>query len=468
MKKIITIIILLAGAALLHADDVTVSGVDSRFLAVSGEVNIYAVVTGADGRMKADLNAGDFRLLDAPAGMPFGDGEQEISGFSAAGERRDGISFLLLMDDSASMYRNAAGDRTDNTGEMRAAMARSEAKRFLRDIGSSLDRAGLAEFGTGYRVLAGPRTDRASVNSALAVHEEPVTEEAYTELYAAIAESAGTMSSQKGRRIVILFSDGVNFAFAEKRGEPHPEYGMRSWNPDDALIALREEAVTLYAVRFGPDRDEALASVARATGGLVFDVDGESELEGLYGRIRERILSEYRLSYRPRPTGAMETRVGLELASGSSRGELTYLSGFMMGRPAGIGSVLLSLLAVPAAALILWVLYRLKAAEMPEQASLGRLRPRPGETMTVALSGGKTVIAPSPGGSGTVIASPEELKAPASGATIVVEKGKDGKWRASGEEGVTVNNRKTDSTVLEDGDVIRAGEELIVFDDGNG
>ena len=466
MKNIVTIIIVLAIAAALPADDVTVSGADSRFLAVSGEVDIYAVVTGPDGEMKTDLDAGDFRLLDAPAGMAFGDEGLTISGFSAAGERRDGVSFLLLIDDSASMYRTAAGDPTDDTGEMRAAMARTEAQRFLQDIGSSLDRAGLAEFGTRYRVLAGPRTDRASVNSELEVHEEPVTEEAYTELYAAIAESAATMAAQKGRRIVILFSDGVNFAYAEKRGEPHPEYGMRSWNPDDALRALREEAVTLYAVRFGPDRDEALASVARATGGLVFDVDGESELEGLYGQIRKRILSEYRLSYRPRPTGAAETRVGLELTSGSTRGELTYLSGFMMGRPAAFGRVLLTLLALPVGALVLWILYRLKTADRPGEASLGRLRPRPGESMTVVLSEGQTVIAPSPGGSGTVIASAGELPA-ASGATIVVEKGKDGKWRASGKEGVTVNNRKTDSTVLEDGDVIRAGEELIVFDDGN-
>ncbi len=49
---------------------------------------------------------------------------------------------------------------------------------------------------------------------------------------------------------------------------------------------------------------------------------------------------------------------------------------------------------------------------------------------------------------------------------MIVEKGKDGRWRISSDEGVVVNNRKSESTVLENGDVIKAGEELIVFDNG--
>ena len=82
---------------------------------------------------------------------------------------------------------------------------------------------------------------------------------------------------------------------------------------------------------------------------------------------------------------------------------------------------------------------------------------------------GKTVISPGVAGEATVMSSEGGKtggeKAGGSG-TIVVEKGKDGRWRASSDEGVVVNNRKSDATVLENGDVIRAGEELIVFDDG--
>lgn len=464
----ILLLLMVSGISILSADDVSISGVDSRFLAVTGEVDLYAVATDESGNLLEGLEPEDFVLRDAPVGADWGE-PRPVTGFSASGERRDGISFLLLIDDSASMYDDAAGDETADWANTRAALARNEARRFLEDLGSSMDRAGLAEFGTGYRLLAGPRTDRASLTPQLESSDEPVTEEAYTELYAALARSAGTLEDSKGRRIVILFSDGVNFPFAEKRGEPHPEYGMQSWTPDDSLKALREEAVTLYAVRFGTNRDGELARIAASTGGQVFDVEGEEELAGLYAAIRERVLSEYMISYRPRPTGAVETRLGLSLTSGSSEGELSYLSGFVLGEPSDRNQVLLSLLVLPIVALILLVLLRMKAAESLETPSLGRLRPQAGESATVALESGKTVIAPGAGGSGTVIASPDAAgsPSPSSKGTIIVEKGSDGNWRASGGEGVIVNNRKVESTILENGDVIRAGEELIVFDDGN-
>ena len=59
---------------------------------------------------------------------------------------------------------------------------------------------------------------------------------------------------------------------------------------------------------------------------------------------------------------------------------------------------------------------------------------------------------------------PEKGKSPE--GTLVVEKGADGHWKISSDNGVWVNNRKQNQTVLENGDVIRAGNELIVFDDG--
>ena len=113
---------------------------------------------------------------------------------------------------------------------------------------------------------------------------------------------------------MILFSDGENYPYAERKGLPHPVYGEKVFTPDEALLALQGEGITLYAVRFGPNRDADLARITLATGGVVFDVNGEEELSGLYASIRERVLAEYRLDYRAGLTGADRTVVRVALA----------------------------------------------------------------------------------------------------------------------------------------------------------
>ena len=497
-------------AGLLAADDVAISGIDARYLALSGQVDIYAVASDKDGRILENLNADDFRLRDAADGDGF-DRYLPITGFSPAGEQRNGISFLLLMDDSGSMYNRTDGRAAADWEETRAALVRKEAASFLRDLGASDDRAGLAEFGTSFRLLKSPRTDRVSLNRELEEQEPPENDEAYTELFASIHEAAGAMAEQKGRRIVILFSDGENFPYLEYQGLPHPEYGTRVWTPDDALKSLQQDAVTLYAVRFGPERDSELARIARATGGQVFDIDDEDALSGLYSAIRDRVRSEYRLSYRPGARNTDTTRVELSLVAGGGNAELSYPSGLLFGEAADGLPVLLSLLSIPLAIVILIVLLRLRAAEEADGPSLDRLRPVAGAAATVALSPGKTVISPGLSGGGTVIlaegeqekkssSGPAGRKTPSgrteksggtasrrgkasnppepstrgipaaagsSGSTIIVEKGSDGRWHAAAEGGLVVNNRNVESTILENGDVIRAGEELIVFDDGS-
>ena len=447
------------------ADEVALSGIDSRLLSVRGTVDLYVVVIDENGEPVDGLGPDDFRVREAPAGEEFGE-PRSTSRFSAAGDRREGLVFMMLIDDSGSMYGDALGRPSPPPDRTRAAMARREARRFLDELGTSMDRAGLAVFGTRYRLLAGPRTDRASLMEGLGVSSPPEEQEAFTELYAAIIEASSTLTGERGRRIVILFSDGENYPYTVRTGNPHPVYGEETFDSDAALKALQDEGVTLYAVRFGPNRDEELARVALATGGVVFDVEGEEELSGLYASIRERVSAEYKLGFRPSPTGAAETRIRVESADGSAGSELSFPSPVVFGAPSSGRDALLSLIAVPLAAAVVVILWRAKAAAKSDVPSLERLRPEGGGSVTVALSAGRTIIQPGSGGAATTMLHESAATGPESGGTIVVEKGRDGKWRASSDEGVTVNNRRSDATVLENGDVIKVGNELIVFDDG--
>jgi len=474
MRKYLVLLLSLRVFSSAGADEITLSGVDSRLTPLTGLVNLYTVVTDESGNSVENLKKEDFTVRDAAAGEHSGKaaafGEpREIVSFRASGERRDGITFMMLIDDSGSMYLQ----------DDRAALARREARNFLDSLGSSMDRAGLAVFGTRYRVLAGPRTDRASLSEQLGNSEAPEKEDAYTELYASMVEVSSSLSHEKGRLIVILFSDGENYPYFQHSEMEHPLYGEKIFTPDDALQALQEEGITLYAVRFGPDRDEELARIASSTGGLVFDVNAREELNGLYSTIRDRVLSEYRLSYRPGLNGAEKTSVMVELTGTSSvSAVLSYPSGMVFGSPATGNQVLFSLISIPFVALILFFLSRSWRRETGAPASLERLRPVGGGAVTVVLEPGKTIISPGMAGAATTIMSGSSTGGKSSGkstgkstpaqggGTIIVEKGRDGRWRISSDEGVTVNNRKSDSTVLENGDVIRAGEELIVFDDG--
>ncbi|MCK5736156.1 MAG: hypothetical protein KAH21_06730, partial [Spirochaetaceae bacterium] len=136
------------------------------------------------------------------------------------------------------------------------------------------------------------------------------------------------------------------------------------------------------------------------------------------------------------------------------------------GQPSTRNQALLSLLGIPFALLILLFLARLWNRKHGDSATLERLRPLGGGELTVVLESGKTIISPGISGGATTMVPAGDKPDIQTGSTLVVEKGRDGNWRISSDEGVVVNNRKSESTVLENGDVIKAGEELIVFDNG--
>ncbi|MCK5735874.1 MAG: hypothetical protein KAH21_05320, partial [Spirochaetaceae bacterium] len=128
MRK--TAIVLLSALVLIipgmmvwaEGEEITLSGVDSRLTSLTGIVNLYTIVTDSTGAPVENLKAENFTVRDAPSGEKPGDsGEtREVISFSPAGERRDGITFMMLIDDSGSMY--------GNTGSERAVLARREAR----------------------------------------------------------------------------------------------------------------------------------------------------------------------------------------------------------------------------------------------------------------------------------------------------------------------------------------------------
>ncbi|MCG8451596.1 MAG: VWA domain-containing protein [Spirochaetales bacterium] len=443
------------------ATDLAISGADARNQVVNGEVSLFLIALDDDGQPVETLKEDEIQVYQENP-----ETQQrtalEIQNLTSFGHHSAGVDFLLLIDDSGSMYDGPTGDLSPPFEGTRAAFARREAKRFINDLGISQDRVGLAFFATKYHLAASPRIERGTLVERLGVSSSPSSENAYTELYAGIEKASETLASTAGRRIVILFSDGENYPYYQESGNPHPEYGTITHTSDQALKALRDEAVTLYAVRFGDHKDAQLAQIALASGGLVFDVDSEDQLAGLYSQIRHRVSQEYRIDVEPQPQITEENRF-ITIWDGHEV-SFSLPSSYVFGPPVALRQALFSLFFLPFFVIFTGLLWKLGERKSQGMAQLSRLEPRHGEAGSVTLAAGKTVIAPHPQGQGTLIV-PAETHHPLEklGTTIIQEK--DGRWQLTGNENVKVNNCSGKQFLLSPGDVIQVGDDLIVFDD---
>jgi Ca-activated chloride channel family protein len=119
-NKSVLLLLSLLFAAVLGAQDIALSGVDARMMAVTGTVNLYTVVTDEEGRPIDGLTSADFVVRDAEIGRELGEPLPVVS-FSPAGDRRDGLAFMMLIDDSGSMYDGPDGTPSPSPDRTRAA-----------------------------------------------------------------------------------------------------------------------------------------------------------------------------------------------------------------------------------------------------------------------------------------------------------------------------------------------------------
>ena len=449
MKYPVLVLLVLICTFFIYSEDIALSGIDSSMLPVTGRVRLYAVVTDNSGNLKEGLDGSDFTVIERNPE----NGEEvyrDVLSFSSSGEPRNGMVFMLLIDDSGSMYNK-------DSGETYAFMARKETRKFLEETANSMDRIGLSFFGTRCRIAVSPMVERAGIISILSEKpEKPESTEAYTDLFGAVIKSSECLSKEKGRRIIILFSDGQDFPYYSTTGKAHPEYGEKSYTPEEALESLLYSGITLYAVRFGSQKDEDLKRIALATGGLVFDIDSLDNLDGLYDAIRKRVYMEYRISFMHKPGVSERTFVRLRLNGKYDSNELFFQPGLFIGHPADFNHVLFSFVSFIIAALIIYILLKSGRSYSGSGASLEKLK----EKNSAVNIKAKTVISLLPDRSGTVFTDTS-----AAVNDITIEKRDSGRWIAESDTDFTVNNMVTKEIELKDGDVIKAGGDVIVFTD---
>ncbi len=241
-------IILLAGYSMVSA----------QFSSGVNVVEVYAAVTDQAGNPISGLVRGDFTVLE--------DGEPQA--VTAFGEGDFPLSVALGVDHSFSM------------GAAQLPTALSAARTFLGELQPG-DQSMIVGIGSEIEVLAPLSTDRPAQMRALSALKPWGT----TGLHDAIIQSISAIQGAKGRRALVLLSDGTD------------RYSKAT--AAEALESARRSDVMIYAVALGRTRAPLFAELASLTGGRSFRPRSPGELNGMMRTIASELRHQYLLGYTP-------------------------------------------------------------------------------------------------------------------------------------------------------------------------
>ncbi len=464
-KRFLTIFVLLGlASASASAITVSVAQIDSSGLLLRQEVGAYVSVTDDHGEPVTDLPQQAFSVAESADGQHYT--KLPVLGFEPKAGANEGISFLLFIDNSGSMYDAPDATPTTDAARMKITNAKAAVRAFLASMTNPKDRVGLVVFNTRYHLLARPTTDRERISSLLDQITKPIPDEAYTELYGSLKTGPQEFAGISGRKAIIVLSDGENFPYFTHSGKPNPEFGTRIFTYPESTTANQEEGVTVYGINFGVGEimDKNLRAIAQDTGGRTFEAARGEDLSGVYTAIHRQVAGEYLIRYRATTTPAEKKYVQVSVTNQGSDSAASrfYFSSVVFGLPLSNLSPVLIIPFVLAIAL-LWLLTFVKLERRPGPANLEVLQTRVGHPMTrvLPLSSSKTVIGGSRSADLTIAGAPQVKQ---EHATILYDP-KDKSYTVVGSGEITVNNQPVKTRKLEPGDVIDVGGATIVFDD---
>ena len=441
--------------AFMWGQNISISQMDTSKLFTSSSLDCYVRLTDTEGNPAETYGKMEdrFSLFHIEENKNIYLPVQEIQ---KNADSRDGITFLLLLDNSGSMYESADG----KTDENRISIAVRAAKTFFSRLDPEKDRGGLALFNREYRLLARPDRNTRSLEDTFTAVEIPSREESYTELYYTIVKAAEDMGKTAGRKAIILLSDGENYPYFKKSGKPHPVIGKDYFMPEQASAALAENEVTLYAVNFSKEKDIPLAEIALFSGGRVFDAADEAELTGVYENIKVSINEEYRIKVKVPVTFSRTPAIEVEYNKQSSD-RRAYSPALIFGS-GKLTSFTPAIILIITGIFLLGILFFIKLEKSANQAELTQLPAGRGKAFikTLLLSSPNTVIGGSRSADYTITEIPELAD---SHATIMHNEKTENYTLISSRE-IKVNNKPVKKRILKPGDVINIEGATMVFD----
>jgi VWFA-related protein len=274
-------------------------------------VTVPVTVLDREGRYVTNLEKENFKIYQDGS-------EQAISFFEPISEP---LTVFLLLDNSGSMDKQLP----------ELAVAASAFVNQLRDDDQVIvalfdDRVDVVNKGTSVKDL------RNNVINVLRTRGSP----AITMVYDAVESALKQVKKVRGRKAVILFSDGVGSGyFASAKST------LRDAEEGDALIYTIQfntysEVVprNVSKKKYFKDlkaADVYMQNLAQATGGRRVRVEGVSNLRNAFAQVAEELGQQYRIGYYPKETGKKgdrrEIKVKVDVPGAAVRARSSYIVG---------------------------------------------------------------------------------------------------------------------------------------------
>lgn len=269
-------------------------------------VTVLASVTTAEGSLAAGLTRNDFQLFEN--GIP-----QEIALFARESDRA--LRLQLLFDSSLSIT-------TELGSQQEAAID------FLRLVVNPEDRVSILQVSENVVELARETSRPKAMARAL----RSIRPGGGTSLYDAVYLASQELSLSRGRRVILIISDGTDTT--------------SKVSMEECLQQVLASEAVVYALLVQPIKSEAGRNLAgersmiyltRETGGKTFPVASPDALRESFARIGEELRTQYLLGYYPRHMREPETfrriRIEVDLAGAEVRARSGYYATVEPRRP---------------------------------------------------------------------------------------------------------------------------------------
>lgn len=462
-KYTLLLILFLAALGLGAQEQLSITGVDSSQILVTGRVHIYTAVNDRDLEASEGLPGFEDFILEEydPATGIWSEGA--IREVQYNGVNQDQISMSLLIDNSGSMYDTIAGVPAESDEEQRMWFVKKALQDLLEGTRDYEDNLSLVGFNTNVDTMTPFTSNRNQLLEGLESIARPSGSEGYTELYRAMQLAADDLSLRKGRKVLVLLSDGENYTYAENRKEPHPVWGNELIELEELEDLMQKRGITLYTILYARTPDPDLEALSTVSGGRTYAASSRKDLLDAYSEIHDRINREFRVSYEPGMSSGRERIVKVSIADYGSTQGFTWFWEMFWGLIPNLPWWVYVIFSLLSLALVV-VIHKTPFERIYSFPHLEVLSAFESEQTVIQISHDKTMIAVSRE-STQVMDETAFLDKGDDETGITIIKSDDGKYMLQADHEVMVNNKTVISRELEPGDVIKSEGTMIIFDE---